>query len=156
MNKPFLLWLVVGLLVLIAFGAGCATRMMRVNAAGFSDASLSGGYSLLDIGETLGTGSIKFAEADVVTFDGAGNLRGNGTMNDGGRICVSTIMGTYRVNADGTGSATLSQTPDAVSAAGGCITVSIPLALALSNGGAQIQFTEPSDSEVASGSALKQ
>ena len=48
--------------------------MLSANAAGFSNASLVGGYSLSETGETLGTGSIKFAEVDVITFDGVGRL----------------------------------------------------------------------------------
>jgi hypothetical protein len=130
--------------------------MLSVNAAGFSDASLGGGYSVALTGETLGTGSIKFAEVDAITFDGVGRLSGHGTMNDGGSICASTVTGTYNVNADGSGSAMFLQTPDAASAAAGCITINFQLALAISDAGAEVHFIEVSSSEVASGVARRQ
>ena len=98
-------------LAILGLCVGCAA-----NAAGFSNASLSGGYSLALTGETLGTGSFKFAQIDVIMFDGVGKLSGHGTMNDGGGICASAITGTYNVNADGFGLAMFIQTPDATSA----------------------------------------
>ena len=77
-------------------------------------------------------------------------------MNDGGTICTATVTGTYGISPDGSGSATLTQTPDAVSKASGCTTISFQVALALSGGGAQVQFVETSSTEIASGLALKQ
>lgn len=138
---------------------GCGRTMLSslsVNAAGFSDANLSGGYAFTDSGETLGSPSTKFNEAGVLTFDGAGRFSGNSTMNNGGRICAAIVTGTYRVNPDGSGSAMVIQTPDAASAAGGCTTVFFPAALGLSGGGTQVQFIEVSTSEILMGSALKQ
>ncbi len=139
--------------------AGCGRTMLSppfVSAAGFSDASLSGGYSFADSGETLGSPSTKFNEAGVLTFDGGGRFSGNSTMNNGGRICAATVTGTYRINSDGSGSAMVTQTPDAASAAGGCTTIFFPAALGLSGGGTQVQFIEISSSEILIGSALKQ
>ena len=132
------------------------TMLSPVNAAGFSDANLSGGYSFSDSGETLGSTSVKFNEVGVLTFDGVGRFSGNSTMNNGGKICAATLTGTYRINPDGSGSATVTQIPDAVSAAGGCTTVFFPAALGLSGGGTQVQFIEISSSEILIGSALKQ
>ena len=154
MKKRSLLLFTLGLAVLSAScgGGGGPT----VKAAAFSNASLSGGYSFADSGETLGPGSIKFAEAGVITFDGAGGLKGSAAMNDGGTICTATVTGSYSINPDGSGSATVIQTPDAVSRARGCTTITLQIALALSDGGAQVQFVETSSSEIASGSALKQ
>jgi hypothetical protein len=83
-------------------------------------------------------------------------LKGNAAMNDGGTICTATVTGTYSINSDGSGSATLTQTPDAASTARGCTTISFQVALALSGGGAQVQFVETSSTEIASGLALKQ
>ncbi len=148
--KILLLLFTFGLSIL-TFCTGCAAK-----AAGFSNASLSGGYSLALTGETLGTGSFKFAEVDAIIFDGVGNLRGQGTMNAGGGICASTVTGTYNVNADGSGSATVRQIPDAASAAGGCTTFNFQLALAISDAGAEIQFIEVATSEVAAGIGRRQ
>jgi hypothetical protein len=143
-------------LSILAFCFGCGQSMLSASAAGFSDASLSGGYSLALTGETIGTGSFKFVEVDVITFDGAGRLSGHGTMNDGGRICASAVTGTYNVNTDGSGLAMLFQTPDAASATGGCTTINFQLALAISDAGAEVQFIEVASSEVASGIARRQ
>jgi len=143
-------------LSILAFCFGCGRSMLSASAAGFSDASLSGGYSLALTGETLGTGGFKFAEVDVITFDGVGRLSGHGTMNDGGRICASAVTGTYNVNADGSGSAMFFQTPDAASATGGCTTINFQLALAISDAGAEVQFVEVASSEVASAIARRQ
>jgi hypothetical protein len=146
------------LALLSLFCAGCGPTMFSppVDAAGFTEASLIGGYSFADSGETLGSPAIKFNEAGVLTFDGRGRLSGNSMMNDGGRICAATVTGTYRINPDGTGSAMVTQTPDAASATGGCTTISFPAALGLAGGGSQLQFIEISSSEILSGSALKQ
>jgi hypothetical protein len=160
MKKLSWLLFTLGLAVLsVSCGGGGGPTIFpppTVKAAAFSNASLSGGYSFANSGETLGPGSIKFAEVGAITFDGAGGFKGNATMNDGGTICTATVTGTYSINADGSGSATLTQTPDAASAAHGCTTINFPVALALSGGGAQVQFVETSGTEIASGLALKQ
>jgi hypothetical protein len=145
--------------VLGLFSLGCARTMISspvVNAAGFSDASLSGGYSLADSGETLGLTAIKFNEVGVLSFDGAGRFSGKSTTNNNGRICVDTVTGTYVINSDGSGSAMVTETPDAASAAGGCTSIFFSTALGLSNGGTQVQFIETSSSQMLIGSALKQ
>jgi len=160
MKKLSVLLFTLGLALLsVSCGGGGGPTMFpppSVSAAAFSNASLSGGYSFADSGETLGPASIKFAEVGVITFDGAGSLKGSVAMNDGGTICTATVTGTYSINADGSGSATLTQTPDAASVAHGCTTITFQVALALSGGGAQVQFVETSSTETASGLALKQ
>jgi hypothetical protein len=160
MKKLSLLLFTLGLAALSVSCAGGGGPTMfsppTVKAAAFSNASLSGGYSFADSGETLGPASIKFAEAGVITFDGVGGLSGNVAMNDGGTVCTATVTGTYSINPDGSGSARLTQTPDAASTARGCTTITFPAALALSGGGAQAQFVETSGNEIASGLALKQ
>jgi hypothetical protein len=127
-----------------------------VNAAGFSNANLIGGFGFADSGETFVPAGIKFTEVGVLTFDGVGSLRGTATMNNGGMICTAIVTGTYSINPDGSGSATVTHTPDAPSSARGCRIVSFPAALGLSGGNAQIQFVELSTEEILSGLALKQ
>src|SRR5262249_42199026 len=152
MKKLLVLLFTLGLALLsVSCGGGGGPTVFpppSVRAAAFSNGSLSGGYSFADSGETLAPGSIKFAEVGVLVFDGTGGLKGNAAMNDGGTICTATVTGTYSVNPDGSGSATLSQTPDAASVARGCPTITFQVALALSGGGAQAQFTETSSTEI--------
>ncbi len=159
MKRITLLLFTLGLAIFGLSGVGCGRTMLSarlVNASGFSDASLSGGFSFADSGETLGSPSISFNEVGVLTFDGVGRFTGNSTMNNGGRICTATVTGTYQINSDGSGSAMVTQTPDAASAAGGCTAVFFPAALGLSGGATQVQFIEISSSETLTGSALKQ
>lgn len=159
MKKLGWLFFALGLAVLSVSCTGGSPRLFvppTVNAAGFSNASLTGGYGFADSGETLVTAAIKFAEAGVLTFDGAGSFRGTATMNNGGMICAAIVTGTYNINSDGSGSAAVTQTPDAASSARGCTLVTFPAALGLSSGGAQIQFVELSTAEILSGLALKQ
>jgi hypothetical protein len=153
------LFLALGVAVLSVSCTGGGPRLFgapTVNAAGFSNASLSGGFGFADSGETFGTAGIKFAETGVLTFDGAGSFRGTATMNNGGMSCTAIVTGTYSINPDGSGSAMVTQTPDAASSARGCTMVTFPAALGLSAGGAQIQFVELSTLEILSGLALKQ
>jgi hypothetical protein len=159
MKKLGWLFFALGLAVLSVSCRGGGPRLFvppTVNAAGFSNASLIGGFGFADSGETFGTAGIKFSEAGVLTFDGAGSFRGTATMNNGGMICAAIVTGTYNINSDGSGSATVTQTPDAASSAAGCKLVSFPAALGLSGGGSQIQFVELSTGEILSGLALKQ
>lgn len=160
MKEFRLLYFTLGLTVLsTSCGGGGGPTMFSpptVNAAGFSNASLSGGYSFADSGETLVPAGIKFDEAGVLTFDGMGSFKGSATMNNNGADCAAIVTGTYSINPDGSGSATVTQTPDAASLAHGCTIVSFPAALGISGGGAQVQFVEISSVELLSGLALKQ
>jgi hypothetical protein len=152
-----LLFASLGIAVLSLAFVGCGQTMLSpVNAAGFSNANLSGGYSFADSGETLGSQSIRFNEAGVLTFDGVGRFSGNSTMNNAGQICTAAVTGTYRINPDGSGSAMVTETPDAASAAAGCTNIFFSAALALSGGGTQVQLIEISSSQMLMGSALKQ
>jgi len=47
------------------------------------------------------------AEIGIVTFDGAGNFTGKDTYNVAGVVARGTLTGTYVVNADCTGSLTV-------------------------------------------------
>jgi hypothetical protein len=104
MKAHTLLFCTLELAVVVLSCVACGRTTRSVNAAGFNDANLIGGYSFSDSGETLGSPSIKFNEAGILTFDGGGHLNGNSTMNDGGRICAASITGNYRINSDGSGS----------------------------------------------------
>ena len=89
-----------GAFVLLACLAGCATH----RAPSYSDASVAGKYRITSTikpyvkfagGPEIGTGEI--------TFDGRGNLSGRETF-EGQR---GTIRGTYEIEPDGTGTASM-------------------------------------------------
>jgi hypothetical protein len=81
--------------------------------AAFTNASLQGQYALVGMGD----GNVA-ASVGVNNFDGQGNVKGGLTLNAPGtgqsRTIVKLIsVGTYAVNADGTGTATMTHTlPD--------------------------------------------
>jgi hypothetical protein len=81
----------------------------------FSNADIKGSYGLLAQGTSADPGaqiSFPAVYVGVVSSDGNGNLRGNGTINPGGPLSgltpgqAVTLTGTYSVDADGTGNVT--------------------------------------------------
>jgi hypothetical protein len=85
----------------------------------FSDASVNGTYStkfhgfLLIPGATPSTPPAlsPVAGFGTATADGMGNITGGSeTFNAGGSVCTGAISGTYSVNADGTGTWTVTFT----------------------------------------------
>ena len=121
-----------------------------VLAAGFTAKSVSGGYgfSILTFGAVA---------SGVITADGNGNIiAGQETANVGGLSCHGTLAGSYTINADGSGAATMFLTEDAISSARGCQPLATHYSLALTNGGQQILMAEQDATVVATGVAAKQ
>jgi hypothetical protein len=121
-----------------------------VHAAGFSVRNVSGGYgfSILTFGAVA---------SGVITADGNGKIiAGQETVNVGGLSCHGTLMGSYTIEADGSGSATLFLTEDAISSARGCQALAPHYSLALTNGGQQIYMAEQDATAVATGVAARQ
>jgi hypothetical protein len=119
-------------------------------AAGFTVRNVSGGYgfSILTFGAVA---------SGVITADGNGNIIvGRETVNVGGLSCHGTLSGSYTINADGSGGATLFLTEDAISSAKGCQPLAAHYSLALTNGGQQILIAEQDATVVATGVAVKQ
>ena len=131
-------------------GPGSFPSAGAVHAAGFTARSVSGGYgfSLLTLG-AVGSG--------VITADGNGNITaGEETANVAGLSCHGTLNGSYTVNADGSGAATMFVTQDAASSAKGCQPLATHFSLALTNGGQQILMAQLDNTIVATGIAIKQ
>jgi hypothetical protein len=65
----------------------------------FSNANLTGSYTAVryDYNSTGDSGGLS-----TVTFDGAGNFAGTGTLNNAGTVSSMAVSGTYTVAADGT------------------------------------------------------
>jgi hypothetical protein len=121
-----------------------------VHAAGFSAKNVSGGYGLSML--TIGA-----AASAVITTDGNGKIiAGEETVNVGGLSCHGTISGSYTINADGSGDATVFLTEDAASSARGCQALAAHYSLALVNGGQEILIAEQDAAVVATGVAVKQ
>ena len=121
-----------------------------VFAAGFTAKNVSGGYGLSIL--TLGA-----AASGVITADGIGKITaGQETINVGGLSCHGTLSGSYNINTDGSGDATLFLTEDAASSAKGCQALAAHYSLALTNGGQEILIAEQDATVVATGVAVKQ
>jgi len=121
-----------------------------VLAAGFTAKSVSGGYgfSILTLGAVA---------SGVITAVGNGNIAASEeTANVGGLSCHGSLTGSYTINADGSGAATMFLTEDAISSAKNCQPLATHFSLALTNGGQQILMAEQDATIVATGIAVKQ
>jgi len=95
-------------LILLACIVGCASGAHR-EAVTYSDASVIGKYRLTSTVKPYVkfAGGPKIGEGEVV-FDGRGNLSGRQVFLDQ----HGTIRGTYHIEADGTGTASMTTTLD--------------------------------------------
>jgi hypothetical protein len=148
----------IGLTLLCLCLAACGGTVGRsssfaigtVHAAGFTAKNVSGGYGLSML--TFGA-----AASAVITTDGNGKIiAGEETLNAGGLSCHGTVSGSYTVNPDGSGDATVFLTEDAPSSARGCQALAAHYSLALVNGGQEILIAEQDAAVVATGVAVKQ
>jgi hypothetical protein len=151
--KPQLLVLVFLCLCLTTCGGAAGPILSSaggtVHAAGFTAKNMSGGYGFSIV--TLGA-----AATGVITADGNGNITGEETANVAGLSCHGTLTGSYTVEADGAGAATIFLTEDATSSAKGCQPLATHFSLALTDGGRQILMAEQDATVVATGVATKQ
>lgn len=120
-----------------------------VHAAGFTVRDMRGGYGFSMI--TLGA-----VASGVLVADGNGNLKGQETVNVTGNSCHGTLTGSYTIDADGSGAATLFLTEDAASSAKNCQPLATHYSLALTNGGQEILIAEQDATIVATGFAIRQ
>ncbi len=86
---------------------GCTLETLR-GSFGFTGQALVTGSSTLPA--PIGA-FVPFANVGVVTSDGQGNFFGSDTFSFGGRIGQETFSGPYTVNANCTGSITLTFSP---------------------------------------------
>src|SRR6202521_3891310 len=98
----------------IAIGAGVITAASVVRADdGCSLASLKSPYAIEGQGTVVAqppgfpAPPAPWAESVLVDFDGAGTFSGKATVNVGGVVVKPTFTGTYTVNSDCTGNATI-------------------------------------------------
>src|SRR5580698_5139667 len=86
----------------LALTAGPAAKAAE---SGCSNATLRGTYSDQDTGTIVGLGP--FAGVNVDRFDGRGNLTISGMSSLNGSVSAGLQTGTYKVNADCTGTYTV-------------------------------------------------
>lgn len=108
-----------------------------VHASSFTNANLIGSFAFGIAGTSGATTPV--GGSGVATADGNGNIAsGEETVNIGGISCHSTFTGTYSVNANGTGSATVNVTEDGASQAKGCLGGTTNLSFAIGNAGSTL------------------
>ena len=100
------------LLPLVAAGACLSGWAQGAQSPGCDASTLRGSYAIQLTGIVSGvnptiTPVFGRAEIGIVTFDGAGNFTGKDTYNVAGVVARGTLTGTYTVNADCTGSLTV-------------------------------------------------
>ena len=105
----------------------------------------------------MSQGSLKYALVGFVTLDGNGNVTTGSTTEANEQfssVCTDSLAGTNVVNADGTGTATITAT----NTAGGCGSEIDTFALVLSSGGnlVNVVLTTPARKAVAYGALYKQ
>ncbi len=82
--------------------------LQSTTAQTYSVASIKGAFSFQWNQWTVDVNANQAASTGKITFDGKGNLKGSGTTVNGGVVKTGSFTGTYTVNADGSGTAILS------------------------------------------------
>jgi hypothetical protein len=104
----WVLLLVVGLLGVLAIGAGYAKEENASSKAKCSEATLDGRYLFADSGFVIRDNEkVPFASSGYEVYDGKGHVKGVATTNVNGKITSKErFSGTYTVKANCTGSST--------------------------------------------------
>ena len=109
-----------------------AVPAAKAAGKGCSNATLSGTYSDQDTGTIVGVGP--FAGVNVDRFDGKGNITISGMSSLNGSISAGVETGTYQVNADCTGTYTVT---------GGGLTIDAFFVIAQTGNELRIVITDP-------------
>src|ERR1700723_2950746 len=109
-----------------------ATPAAKAADKGCTDATLKGAYSDQDTGTIVGVGP--FAGVNVDKFDGKGKITISGISSLNGSVAAGLETGTYQVNADCTGTYTVT---------GGGLTIDAFFVIAQAGNELQIVITDP-------------
>ncbi len=126
-----------------------------LNAANFSNATFKGTYALGFSGTDLTIGPI--AGTGLLISDGEGGLTGSQTINDGGIVCDENLSGNYSIDADGTGSGSL--TVESTSGGGICeaaVGNVVTFSLVLAGNGRSLRLSETNSNYVILATAQRQ
>jgi len=152
----------ISLALLTSCGSSGGTSIIQPVQAqsGYSNASITGTYSLSlaspynsgqGSGFTDGTGSF--------VADGAGNIT-SGTLTEhyaGAEVCTLTFTGTYSLQSNASGTATLNEKATLVSGTGPCrANQALPFWISAGQQGASILLGESDGVNLLSGAAVKQ
>ena len=123
---------------LATFGFLATLGMLSISGAGsgnaaahggFSLASLRGGYAGIFSGTAnTGSGLLPISGTGVFVADGHGNLTGHETYTVVTTPCAATISGTYTINPDGSGTASIAFTTSTPGCTSGRYTQSMAIA----------------------------
>lgn len=133
--------------------AQSAATAVALSTGRFSVRSVSGGYGFSIFAIAAGAAA---SGSGVFTADGAGNIKGEETVNVNGISCHVVLTGTYTMDGDGAGNAILDLTPDAASLAKNCQPLATRFSLALTGGGQQIIMAGQDPFDIATGLATRQ
>jgi len=99
--------------------------------------------------------SLPIAITGLLTANGTGGLTGTETFNTQGEVCTGTTAGTYTVNSNGTGTFSVTFTPNSGEPAD-CVSSAGTVAFTFANGVDQLDLTGTDCYQVTSGTAIKQ
>jgi hypothetical protein len=119
-------------MIIVALFALALTPAAKAADLGCSNATLRGTYSDQDTGTIVGVGS--FAGVNVDRFDGRGGITISGMSSLNGSISQGLETGTYQVNADCTGTYTVT---------GGGLTIDAFFVIDQGGNELQIVITDP-------------
>ncbi len=137
--------LAVLLLALAASSCGGGNAIARAQTA-FSVASIRGSYGIsYSVALPSASGSMQFLSGTgIYRADGAGHLAGEETTNTNGEVCSGTLSGTYAVNPNGTGTASVTFTPTTA----GCSAGSFQQSLVIVESGRIVRVADTIPTEV--------
>lgn len=117
----------------------------------YSNASITGTYSV-NI-SVLNNGYL-FTDLGTLSLDGNGHITsGNVTIDNGSLSCTASVTGTYNLQSNASGTATVALTASNPGCAG---PASIQLSVEAAQQGETVMFAETDGQQVLSGTAVKQ
>ncbi|HUO03649.1 MAG TPA: hypothetical protein VMU16_00500 [Candidatus Binataceae bacterium] len=126
MKRPITAVLAVAIAVILFSDTLEGTAAAR---AGFSTASMKGSYAGIFSGQAnTGESLISLLGTGIFIADGKGNLTGHETYTFGTTPCQAAILGTYQVDADGSGTDSVTFTTSSPGCVSGAYTQSLAIA----------------------------
>jgi len=124
----------IAIMLSVAMLSGIASTA-RADDKGCTNATVQGTFAYTSGGSITAPPEIAgpFVEVGTQTFDGHGNTTASITASQNGNIIPLTVVGTYTVNPDCTGTATLQVSP---------IDVTVHLSFVVADGGNEFQAIE--------------